>query len=99
MLPRRHAAAQVLSPPRPSYAAAICNHQFGKRQTGYAPCAGAVASLVTLLLREHGLPPGLGAPHCVAIGPAAVMSADLADAAKPLITSVCLRRAVPQLAS
>ncbi len=52
---------------------------------------GAVASLVTLLLHEHGVPEGLGPLHCVAIGPAAVMSDSLAAAAAPLVTSVCLR--------
>lgn len=65
--------------------------QSGKSLQRVWLVAGAVASLVTMLLHEHGLPPGIGRPRCVGIGPAAVMSSSLAEASRPYVTSVCLR--------
>ena len=61
--------------------------------TGHS-LGGGVAALLTLLLREAGLPPGLGPLHCVAVGPAAVMSAPLAAACEPLVTSVIVAQDV-----
>mmetsp|Transcript_1514 Transcript_1514/g.4497 ORF Transcript_1514/g.4497 Transcript_1514/m.4497 type:complete len:838 (-) Transcript_1514:371-2884(-) len=58
--------------------------------TGHS-MGGAVASLVAMLLVEHGLPAGLHRLDCVAIGPAAVMTAPLAEAARPFVTSLVLR--------
>lgn len=46
---------------------------------------------MTMLLAEHGLPAGLKQLDCIAIGPAAVMTAPLAEVAKPFVTSVVLR--------
>ncbi len=60
----------------------------------HSPCptaplaAGGVAALLTLLLVQEGLPPGLSLMHCVTLGSAAVLSASLAEAAEELITSV-----------
>lgn len=52
---------------------------------------GGVAALATLLLREPGEEvPGLGPIRCVALGPAAVLSAELAGAAAGCVTSVVL---------
>jgi hypothetical protein len=57
------------------------------------PCVlqGGVAALVAMLLVENGAPPGMTPIRCVAMGPAAAMSADLAEAASPFVTSVMLR--------
>ena len=55
--------------------------------------AGAVAALVAVLLREHGAPEGMGPVHSIGIGPASVMSHDLAERCDPFVTSLCLRSA------
>jgi hypothetical protein len=53
--------------------------------------AGGVATILAALL--HDAPPqGLGPVRCVALGPAAVLSAELAEAAAPFTTSVILGR-------
>jgi hypothetical protein len=52
---------------------------------------GGVASLVSLLLQQTGAAPrGLGSIRCITIGPAAVMSRELADLAAGCVTSVVL---------
>jgi hypothetical protein len=48
---------------------------------------------VAVLLREHGAPEGLGPVHSIGIGPASVMSADLAERCNSFVTSLCLRSA------
>ena len=50
---------------------------------------GGVATLLAALLHD-GPPEGLGPVRCVALGPAAVLSAELAEAAAPFTTSVIL---------
>ena len=55
--------------------------------------AGAVAALVAVLLREHGAPEGMGPVHSIGIGPASVMSYELAERCNPFVTSLCLRSA------
>ena len=49
-----------------------------------------MAGLVTLLLVQEGLPQGLSLMHCVTLGSAAVLSANLAEAAEDLVTSVVI---------
>ena len=46
---------------------------------------------MAVLLREHGAPEGLGPVHSIGIGPASVMSADLAERCNSFVTSLCLR--------
>ncbi len=54
-----------------------------------------MATILAALL--HDAPPqGLGPVRCVALGPAAVLSAELAEAAAPFTTSVILGRAPPR---
>lgn len=48
-----------------------------------------MATLLAALLRD-GPPEGLGPVRCVALGPAAVLSAELAEAAAPFTISVIL---------
>ena len=60
---------------------------------GNAAAIGGVAALVAVLLREHGAPEGLGPVHSIGIGPASVMSADLAERCNSFVTSLCLRSA------
>lgn len=50
---------------------------------------GGVATLLAALLHD-GPPEGLGPVRCVALGPAAVLSAELAEAAAPFTTSIIL---------
>lgn len=57
--------------------------------TGHS-LGGGAASLLTLLLCQSGLPPGMGPMHCMTIGTAATMSAALAEAAAPCVTSLIL---------
>lgn len=55
-----------------------------------AICAGGVAALLTMLLRQGGAPRQLGPIHCITIGTAAVMSLPLAEACREHVTSVIL---------
>lgn len=55
--------------------------------TGHS-LGGGVAALLTLLLSQGGLPPGLGRLHCIALAPAAVVSAPLAEASRDLVTAI-----------
>lgn len=57
--------------------------------TGHS-LGGGVAALLSLLLRQSGLPPGLGPLHCITLGTAAVMSRPLAEACNDRVTSVIL---------
>ena len=53
--------------------------------------AGAVASLVAVLLQDGGAPPGMGPVSCIGIGPASAMNLALAKRCDHFVTSVCLR--------
>ena len=50
--------------------------------------AGGVATILTLLMRKGGAPPGLGPIRCVAIGPAPVLSRPLAEICNEFVISV-----------
>lgn len=49
---------------------------------------GGVAALLAMLMRQAGLPRGLGPMHCIALGPAAVVSETLAASCEDYVTSV-----------
>ena len=53
--------------------------------------AGAVASLVAVLLQDGGAPAGMGPVSCIGIGPASAMNLALAKRCDHFVTSVCLR--------
>lgn len=65
--------------------------------TGHS-LGGGVAAIVAVLLRDNPPVAGLGPVRCVAISPAAVFSAQLADGCRDFVTSLILRSdAVPRL--
>ncbi len=68
---------------------------FSESSRQHCVSTGAVAALVAVLLREHGAPEGMGPVHSIGIGPASVMSYDLAERCDPFVTSLCLRSAEP----
>lgn len=64
--------------------------QNRSRSTPSPRCrAGGVATILAALLRDDPIE-GLGPVRCVALGPAAVLSAELAEAAAPFTVSVVL---------
>ena len=66
-------------------------------ETQLPVCAGSVASVLAALLQDQGAPPGLGPVSCIAIGPAPVLSANLAEACNEFVTSLVLGYAPLQL--
>ena len=51
---------------------------------------GSVATVLAALLQDTGAPPGLGPVTCIAIGPAPVLSPNLAEACNDFVISVVL---------
>lgn len=70
--------------------------QLHSTQLQGVACAGSVASVLAALLQDRGAPPGLGPVSCLAIGPAPVLSANLADACNSFVTSLVLGYAMIQ---
>lgn len=47
-----------------------------------------MAALLAMLMKQSGLPPGLGRLHCITMGTAAVVSENIAAACEDYVTSV-----------
>ncbi len=61
--------------------------------------AGGVGTIVAALLNNGVKPDGLGDVTCVAIGPAAVFSFDVAERVTPFVTSLILGYEILGIAS
>lgn len=59
-------------------------------KANFVICPGSVATVLALLMRSGGAPPGLGPISCIAIGPPPVLSQPLAELCNDFVTSVIL---------